>query len=226
MSGIPLTSMFTVLLNECSQYFIFGLLKLQENDKRKKRKHRPLNNIIINIEIFVKNVVKIGLDISSSVIGIALNANETITLKHINLKKFNNLFEKSKYIEDNLDEFFPEKCDEIYVEDFAKKFSPGFSSAATITTLSSINFIVSYFTYRKYNTVPQYVNVNTARKKLSLLAPPKTIKGTERKKFIFNQMKDRYPTLNWLVKTNGEYHSVNYDMADALIVLESQNVIL
>lgn len=168
------------------------------------------------------NVVQIGLDISSSVIGIAIKDENGITLNHINLKKFPDLFEKAKHIEENFYSYFPSECDEIYVEDYAKKFTAGMSSASTITVLSSINFLMCYLLYRNYESKPKYINVSTARKMLAIKTASKGATPSEKKRFIFNQMKDRHKDVNWLIKTNGDYHSVNYDMADALIILESQ----
>ena len=122
----------------------------------------------------MNKIYNIGLDISTSIIGVSYldNNGNLVDLQNINLKKIKCMFEKSRYVEDYFDnvkknlEFEDEV--KIYIEEPFQSFSKGFSSAKTISQLNRINGIVSYLAFIKLNSKPIYINVNSARKNLQI----------------------------------------------------------
>ena len=112
----------------------------------------------------------IGLDISTSIIGMSLFLGDTLVkLMHVDLTKTKCMFDKAKKFEeefqmkiandmsDNLLEI-----SDIYIEDTLQSFSRGMSSARTLMQLSRFNGIVSNIAFRITKIKPVFINVNTS----------------------------------------------------------------
>jgi hypothetical protein len=115
--------------------------------------------------------VDLGLDISTSIIGIVLLTPSGAIHKMDSIKltssKFNNIFEKTDFVIEWLKENIKDvKIRKIFVEANAKMFSIGFSSADTLFTLAKMNALVSYVSYKQFNVPIIDINVTTARSKI------------------------------------------------------------
>ena len=175
------------------------------------------------------NIKYIGLDISTSIIGICFldNNYSLINLQAINLKKIKCIFEKSLVVKKELDaiksNYNITEDVEISIEEAFQSFSKGFSSAKTLSQLNRFNGIVSYLTYETFNKIPFYINVNSARKNLNIKINRKSEKNT--KEQIFEWVKNEIK-FNWPEKTlkSGpnkglvKYDESCYDMSDAYVI--------
>jgi hypothetical protein len=162
----------------------------------------------------------LALDISSTVIGVAILAKDgkVHEISYIKFKPKTSLFEK-------LDEFikFFEKYsafpfENIVIEEPLKRFAGKFSSADTIQKLTQMNSLISGFLYKKLNIEPVYFNVQQARKlAFPELIIPKTFPN--KKYLIWEACLKMFPTINWLYSSkNGKLLDENFDMADAITV--------
>lgn len=176
----------------------------------------------------------IGLDISTSVIGVCvLNAGngEMISLTHIELKstKFEDIYEKVDEARTVLKALISSnpnwRLRNIAVEEFAKQFSAGFSSADTLFTLAKFNHAICQFIYDTYQIKPVKVNVRTMRSVLGINIDFKDKSKTTKQK-VFDLVKEKNPEFPWLthVAKNGKskgqivYDKQNEDMADSWVV--------
>lgn len=180
--------------------------------------------------------VDIGLDISSSIVGVCVlkhSDGSLISLENINLtsSKLEDLFDKTQFFKTKM-AIRPEwKIKNIYVEDIAKKFSVGASSANTITTLAKMNVLVCYLYFLQTGLKPIYVNVRSMRARLGIKPDTKDKTKTTKEK-VFNIVKERNPSFPWLThvsktgKKKGEtvYDKCNEDMADAWVVCRGGQV--
>jgi len=171
----------------------------------------------------------IGLDISTSIIGICFldNNYNLINLQAINLKKIKCIFEKSLIVKNELNNIKSNynilEDVEISIEEAFQSFSKGFSSAKTLSQLNRFNGIVSYLTYEVFNKIPEYINVNSARKSLGIKLDRKSSKNT--KEQVFEWVKKEI-TFNWPEKTlkSGPNKGLVkndescYDMSDAYVI--------
>ena len=113
----------------------------------------------------------IGLDISTSIVGISIFKNKKLSkLIYIDLSKEKCIFKKAKMFEDFFLKNFVDikNIDYIYIEDILQSFSRGLSSANTLMKLAKFNGIVSNIVYNITHLIPEYINVNTARKTLEI----------------------------------------------------------
>lgn len=176
---------------------------------------------------------QIGLDISTSVIGISVFHNQKFhELKHINLSKVKCIFEKSRKTEIVLNALFQQyQVDKIYIEDTLQSFSRGMSSARTLMQLAKFNGIVSNIAYRLTNIKPVYINVNTARKTLQIKID-KTI-NVDKKEQIVEWVNNDLGSYNWPKKTISrginkgvvKFENFCYDMADAYVICKAGIII-
>jgi len=173
-------------------------------------------------------ISNIGLDISTSIIGVSFldNKGNLVDLQNINLKKINCIFEKSNFVKKYFDRVFDDfefsESVEIFIEEPFQSFSKGFSSAKTISQLNKINGIVSYICYTRFNVKPVYINVNSARKILQIKIDKKQ-KNT--KEQVLDWVKTQI-SFNWPEKiiSRGVNKGVVkleescYDMSDAYVI--------
>lgn len=182
----------------------------------------------------MKKIKYIGLDISTSIIGVCfLNKNnELVSLESINLKKTKCMFDKSKAtklaFESYLERFLFEDDLVIFIEEAFQSFSSGFSSAKTLSQLNRFNGIVSYLSNQIFNSVPIYINVNSARKSLQIKINKKLNLSTKEQIFqwVRNNLKEN---IKWPEKTlkrgpnKGlvKFDESCYDMSDAYVICKA-----
>lgn len=181
-------------------------------------------------QIQEKEVVELGLDISTAVIGIALVTldGSCQLLDHIKFStKQETLWDKAAvaatYLARLKQKYFVRR---IFVEASAMSFTPGFSSAQTLFTLAKFNGIVSYIAKNTFGEAQLHdINVNTARKALAIKIDRKDKSRTTKDK-VFDAVRKSYPNLQWLThvaktgKSKGAvvFDKENYDRADAFII--------
>lgn len=175
-----------------------------------------------------KTVVDIGLDISTSTVGVCVLEAATgkmLYLSHVAMTKYSNEYDKADNFGDawlQLDKWSVRK---IYIEEAAKKFSPGFSSADTIMTLGRFNGILSYKIYQMTGVRPVMINVRSARSKLSIKIDYSDKTKTTKQK-VFETVKALNPGFPWIshvaktgkFKGQNVYDKVNEDRSDAWII--------
>ena len=129
----------------------------------------------------------LGLDISTSVVGVAIVDPETkdlIVSEHIDLTKIDSVFSKAELVGSELWQIGNNHdIKNLFVETALMRFIPGRSRADTIVKLAKFNGIVSWMCYDTFGLQPTYLNVNTARS-LYGLSFPRGTKGPKRKKMV------------------------------------------
>lgn len=178
----------------------------------------------------------LGLDISTNCIGLAVLNSKTGALRYLKFvklssSKFEDEYDKAQYfrseflkiIEDNI--LSTESIKKIYIEEAAKKFSPGFSSAQTISSLCRFNGMISLMMYEIFGVKPTAVNVRSARKALGIKIDYKD-KSMDTKSKILEWGLKNHPTFPWTThlaktgKNKGQtiYDVGNGDALDAFII--------
>lgn len=144
--------------------------------------------------------VDLGLDISTSAIGITLLDYKTgnlVKFDHIklNIAKLNTLFEKADYADNWLsDNIKNVTVKRIFVEASAKGFTVGFSSADTLFTLAKFNALVSYLSHKRFAAPVFDINVSSARAKLGVKIDRKDKKSSTKEK-VRKEVLLLYPNL-------------------------------
>lgn len=184
------------------------------------------------------NKVKyIGLDISTSIIGVAFldKLGNLVSLENINLKKIKCIFNKSNEVKNRFTNFkekylFEENV-KISIEESFQSFRSGFSSAKTLSQLNRFNGIVSYIAAECYSVIPEYINVNSGRKNLQIKIDKKLEKST--KEQVFEWVREDFNKNNflfiWPEKTlkSGpnkglvKFDESCYDMSDAYVICKA-----
>lgn len=162
----------------------------------------------------------LGLDISTSVVGISLFGDDfkLHELSYIKFKAGTNLFVKlDEFIKFYESKFGNVPITNIHIEEPLKKFKGKFSNADTIQKLTQMNAMISAYLYRSLHIEPQYFNVITAR---SIVFPELKIpqKHPNKKYLIWEAVMKAEPTINW--KYSPKTHKLvdeNFDMCDAYV---------
>ena len=174
-----------------------------------------------------KRIVDLGLDISTSVVGICVldsKTGELVKLTHKKLVKFDDEYEKAdNFVSDWVEPDW--KVRRIYIEEAAKKFTPGFSSADTIMTLGRFNGILSYMVYKLFDVKPIMVNVRSARSRLNIKIDYKDKTSSTKDKVLLS-VRTINPHFPWIIREaktgqfKGQmiYDKVNEDMADSWVI--------
>lgn len=181
----------------------------------------------------MKEKFYIGLDISTSVVGISLfnNNKELLDLRFIDLRKIKCYFSKADLVRSvfiNIEKEF-DICTfdvEIFIEESLQSFRRGLSSAKTLMQLARFNGVVSQISYESFKAVPFYINVNTARKSLGIKIDKNSDKST--KDQIFDWVKSRIE-FDWPTKVlksgpkkgSVKFNETCYDISDAYIICKA-----
>lgn len=145
-------------------------------------------------------------------------------------KVFPTFWSKVAHMKESFDEYHDNNWDVkiIAVEESAKRFPPGMSSADTIITLAKFNGILCYLLYQKYGIEPSYINVRTARKQLGITIDYKDKSKTTKQK-VLDCIVKRYPDFPWVyreVKGEKKLVKINEDRADAYVMAAAAKKIL
>lgn len=185
----------------------------------------------------MKEVNYIGLDISTSIIGISLftSNSELVDMLYINLKKTKCIFNKSYVVRDfftkiNKEYSLSENL-KVSIEEPFQSFSKGFSSAKTLSQLNRFNGIVSFLSADAFCVTPVYINVNSARKTLGIKIDKKSELSVKEQVFDWVRkdmsVSERY--FDWPEKiiSRGKNKGVVkfdeccYDMSDAYVICKA-----
>tara|TARA_B100001059_G_C17837773_1_gene589486 strand:+ start:5599 stop:6174 length:576 start_codon:yes stop_codon:yes gene_type:complete len=184
-------------------------------------------------------IYSIGLDISTSIIGMSLFLNgNLVKLMHVDLTKTKCMFDKAKKFEEefqmkiakDMSDNFLEISD-IYIEDTLQSFSRGMSSARTLMQLSRFNGIVSNIAFRITKIKPVFINVNTARKSLGIKIDKNSSK--DKKEQIMDWVSADLGGYDWPTKIisrgpnkgHVKYEKFCYDIADAYVICKAGIII-
>ena len=165
----------------------------------------------------------LGLDISTSVTGVALlnDDGSYFTTISWNTKKPKDLFEKAKLIHKFATElkieFEERKIEKIFIEQSLMYISSGMSSAGTITKLAKFNGMVSWLIYRVFEVTPEYVGVTSARKECGIKVP----RGQKGKDCVMRFLLDNEPKFPVEYTRHGNPRPEAFDRADALIIAKA-----
>lgn len=141
----------------------------------------------------------IGLDISTSIIGVAVlsaDGSNLLVMDHIKLSDIKGLFAKADAAIEKLAQIVPTEhynVKGIFVEANAKMFSAGKTTADVLFALAKINALVSYLSQKLYGAAVHDVNVVSARSAIGYKdnrAVKKPVKEKVRK-FVM----DKFPNL-------------------------------
>ena len=173
--------------------------------------------------------ITIGLDISTSIVGISFFENNSYSfMSHVDLTKTKCIFDKAELFEKRFIDLCSlnlHKIKNIYIEDTLQSFARGLSSAKTLMQLSRFNGIVSNIVYRLTRIKPEYINVNTARKHLNIKIDKSSVK--DKKEQVLDWVNKDLLGYDWpkRVISRGKnkgrvkYENYCYDMSDALSLI-------
>jgi len=174
----------------------------------------------------------LGLDVSTSCVGVTLlsrNTGAIVLLDHIGFKGSKTLYEKGTVVEGylvNLKLKYPE-IESVYIEDAAKKFASGRSSATVISTLMRFNGICSYIAYTRLQLLPEYVAPSAARKLCGLKMQQTKKCGRSHKQQTFDtMMATDLSHVTWPLKMRStNIVDYAYDTVDAYVVAKAGLII-
>lgn len=179
----------------------------------------------------------LALDISTSVVGVCLLENTTppsrqpVVLDAVKLTstKLTTMWDKADFALSEIVRLVGPthgpQVTRIYVEENAKRFAPGLSSADVILTLAKMNGIMCFLCHRAFNKAPVIdVNVSSARKAVGFKNTMSDKRPVKDK--VFEYVTTMYPSFPWkqhLAKTGGKKGQVVFDLemkdaADAWVV--------
>ena len=173
----------------------------------------------------------IGLDISTTMVGVAVVDLENRKLVHVDgldISKCGTLFQKAEVIGAELYSIRTEyKIEEVFIETALKKFLPGRSRADTIVKLAKFNGIVSWLCFECFDLDPTYINVNTARS-LYGLSFPRGTKGPKRKKMVIEAVieKEKSAFKYEMARGGRNYKKGTDDRADAIVIARAGEFLL
>lgn len=180
------------------------------------------------------NDLTVGLDVSTSVVGIAvLDASGVLVeLAAVDLRKLSGLWEKTDAVERGLVMLKTrlrargdDSVMRVFVEQNLGGFRLGFTSAATIQGLSRFNGMTCLLARQVFGIDPVHVDFREARRALGIQVAPEKKCGVDVKQQIWQQVSTRV-TWPWPTKTlksgprkgQTEPDETRYDMADAWVV--------
>ena len=171
----------------------------------------------------------LGLDISTSIVGVAVIDERRLVLSaHWDISKADTLFTKAEAIGAELWQIRNEyNIEHVFVETALKKFIPGRSRADTLMKLAKFNGIVSWMCYDSFNIEPKYLNVNSARS-LYGLSFARGTKGPLRKKMVIEAVieKEKNAFTYEMARGGKNYKKGTDDRADAIVIARAGEFLL
>ena len=168
----------------------------------------------------------LGLDISTSITGYSIVDfdGKVVLVGHWdtrNKNKFPDFYDKADFIKNKLGELnYP--IQHVFIEPALNMFMMGRSSSHTISTLTKINGIVSWFCYEQFGIKPEYIPAISARKRCGI----KIKKGVKAKEQVLSFLLDNEPVFGIEYPRTGKPKPYCYDEADSLIIAKAGAVCL
>lgn len=159
-----------------------------------------------------------GLDISTSITGVTLldNNGNIVYNEAWDTRKYKDLFEKARFIRSKITLLSSkfEDIDEIYIEKSLQSFRSGFSSAKTLSALSSFNGVVSWLFYHHTKIKPEYISAASARKSCGIKVP----RGVKAKEEVVKFLLDNEPSFMVEYTRFGNVKPECFDKADSIVI--------
>ena len=178
-----------------------------------------------------KRKVVLGVDISTTCTAVSVldyKTGETVKVYHTvmnNKKKFPHFWSKVEHMEElfNIENDPSWDVCGVAVEESAKRFAPGLSSASTIIMLAKFNGIMCYLLYKKYGLVPKEINVRTGRSQIGLKINTKDKSKTTKQKVLdhVKAINPDFPLVMRALKGEMVEVKINEDRADAWVMAEA-----
>ena len=142
-----------------------------------------------------------------------------------NKKKYPHFWSKVQHMESLFDQEHDPNwyvCG-VAIEESAKRFAPGFSSASTIITLAKFNGILCYLMYKKYGIVPMELNVRTVRAQLGMKINTKDKSKTTKQKVLDHvlSINPTFPLTMRELKGQMVPVKINEDRADSWVIAKA-----
>jgi hypothetical protein len=180
----------------------------------------------------------LALDVSTSYVGVTVldlnvpiiaQGKHIIMMDHIEFKKLHALtmWTKADHLRDVLvtmsKSFAFQGIEHVFIEDAAKRFSPGMSSADTIGTLLRFNGLASYLIHDIFKLDPIYIPVGAARKLCGLQMMQKKNAGNRgHKEQTYDlMMADDLKHITWPNKKSGQPVDWRYDVVDSYVIAKA-----
>jgi len=171
----------------------------------------------------------LGLDISTSIIGITIlnEDGEVVQTDALDLRNKNpypDIFAKYQKVFETLrtlrhETWYEGNCkfSHVFIEQSLQMFRSGFSSAKTLSTLSSFNGVVTYLCYRELGIKAEHISASSARKSCGI-----TIKrGTKAKEQVIKFLLDNEPKFIVEYTKSGNLKPKYYDIADSIVIAKA-----
>jgi hypothetical protein len=169
----------------------------------------------------------VGLDVSTSCVGYAIVETDDMSLVelgHWSIKNHVGLPKKADVVMDALVTLFQRHVitSPVWIEEPVMRFTPGMSSAHTISMLIGFNAMVTYGVHSKINFDVKHVKPGDARRSCGLIMTTKAkAGGKSQKEQVYCQLTavgGLLSAVNFpLTKTN-KPRPENYDRTDAYVV--------
>jgi Holliday junction resolvasome RuvABC endonuclease subunit len=165
----------------------------------------------------------LGLDISTSIIGATIvSDNGDVVATHAwdmrNKNHFPDVYTKYNHVQGELlDLLTSHKFSHIFIEQSLQMFRSGFSSAKTLSTLSSFNGVVTYLCFRELGIKPEHISASSARKSCGI----KIAKGTKAKEQVVKFLLDNEPKFVVEYTKSGNLKPKYYDIADSIVIAKA-----
>jgi len=163
----------------------------------------------------------LGLDISTSIIGVCvMKDNEIILADYIDLRKVRNSFAKASTVEKYLQNIDYD-IEHIFIEQALMFFRRGGSTAKTMSILQRFNGIVSWLCYKNLGIEPEYITPISARSKCGIKVP----KGKKAKEVVIEHfIKSGEIEIDYT--RHGNVQKYCYDVADAVVVARAGEILI
>ena len=164
----------------------------------------------------------LGLDISTSIVGFTIvDQGEIVKTFAIDLRNKNNfpdIYSKYNHIQGELLDIQREyKIEHIFIEHSLQMFRSGYSSAKTLSPLSSFNGVVTYVCYMELSIKPEHIPASSARKACGITIK----KGTKAKEQVVKFLLDNEPCFVVEYTKSGNLKPKYYDIADSIVIAKA-----
>jgi Holliday junction resolvasome RuvABC endonuclease subunit len=165
----------------------------------------------------------LGLDISTSIIGTTIVSKEgqivlTDAWDMRNKNHYPDVYLKYSLVCKKLNDLIARyDITHIFIEQSLQMFRSGFSSAKTLSTLSSFNGVVTYLCFRELGIKPEHISASSARKSCGI----KIAKGTKAKEQVVKFLLDNEPKFVVEYTKSGNLKPKYYDIADSIVIAKA-----
>ena len=163
-----------------------------------------------------KNLISLGLDISSTVVGYSFSVSKkkVVSAGFVDISKKTDVTSKAHHFAKFIDsvDYLPTF---VIIEDSLSGYGGGRTSQQTIVKLAKCNAVISYVIEALYKSKIDHVNVSTLRKAVFGRSREQ---GKDSKTFVREQLENLIDLSEFIVyNSRKNYDKRNYDMLDATV---------